>query len=80
MGYALYDAAHRDGVGWFVGLLVWPFIPLTAAVLMFSGMRAYTTLWVSAGWRCLARRNLWAAHPGANGDECVTTLVAKATR
>lgn len=48
LGYALYDAARRGGVGWFSVLLVWPFVPLTAAGLMFSGVFAYATLWLLA--------------------------------
>ena len=45
LGFALYDAARRGGVGWFIGLLAWPVVPLVAASLMFAGVLAYATFW-----------------------------------
>lgn len=48
LGFALYDAARRGGVGWFIALLAWPFVPLLAASLMFVGVLAYPTDWYLA--------------------------------
>lgn len=48
IGFALYDAARRSGAGWFIGLLVWPFVPLLASNLMFAGVLAYATQWFLA--------------------------------
>lgn len=45
MGYALYDAARRGLLRWFIGLLVWPVAPLVAASLMYSGSLAYAINW-----------------------------------
>jgi hypothetical protein len=48
LGVALYDAARRGGVGWFIALLAWPFVPLLAASLMFLGVLAHPTDWYLA--------------------------------
>ena len=48
LGFALYDAARRGGVGWFIALLAWPFVPLLAASLMFLGVLAHSTDWYLA--------------------------------
>ena len=48
LGLALYDAARRGGVGWFIALLAWPFVPLLAASLMFLGVLAHSTGWYLA--------------------------------
>src|SRR5690348_7168658 len=48
LGFALYDAARRGGIGWFIALLAWPFIPLLAASLMFLGVLAHPTDWYLA--------------------------------
>jgi hypothetical protein len=45
LGVALSDAARRGGGGWFIGLLAWPFIPVRAAALMFTGVLAHATSW-----------------------------------
>jgi hypothetical protein len=45
LGSALYDAARRGASGWFIGLLVWPMIPLVAASLMYAGALAYAIDW-----------------------------------
>lgn len=47
-GYALHDAARRTGIGWFIGLLIWPFGPLLASGLMLAGVIGYATLWFLA--------------------------------
>lgn len=47
-GFALHDAARRTGVGWFIGLLIWPFVPLLASGLMLAGVLGYATLWFLA--------------------------------
>jgi hypothetical protein len=48
LGGALSDAARRGGGGWFIGLLAWPFIPVLAAALMFTGVLAHATSWFVA--------------------------------
>lgn len=48
LGGALSDAARRGGGGWFIGLLVWPFVPVLAAALMFTGVLAHATSWFVA--------------------------------
>lgn len=45
IGYALYDAARRSLLRWFIGLLAWPVAPLVAASLMYSGSLAYAVYW-----------------------------------
>jgi hypothetical protein len=47
-GLALRDAARRGGAGWFIGLLAWPFVPILAASLMFTGVLARATSWFLA--------------------------------
>lgn len=47
-GLALKDAARRGGDGWFIGLLVWPFVPLLVASLMFTGALGLATWWFLA--------------------------------
>lgn len=48
LGFALFDAARRGGGGWFIGLLAWPFVPILAAGLMFTGVFAHATSWFLA--------------------------------
>jgi hypothetical protein len=45
MGYAFYDAARRGVTRWFMGLLVWPVVPLVAASLMYAGALSYAIYW-----------------------------------
>jgi hypothetical protein len=48
LGFALSDATRRGGGGWFIGLLAWPFVPILAAGLMFTGVLAHATSWFLA--------------------------------
>ena len=48
LGFALSDAARRGGGSWFIGLLAWPFVPVLAAGLMFTGVLAHATSWFLA--------------------------------
>jgi hypothetical protein len=45
LGYALYDAAQRHALRWFIALFVWPVIPLLASSLMFAGALPFAGLW-----------------------------------
>ena len=46
--FAVTDARRRAGGGWLIGLLVWLFVPIVAAGLMFAGVLAHTTSWFLA--------------------------------
>jgi hypothetical protein len=48
LGVALSDAARRGGGVWFIALLAWPFVPVLAAALMFTGVLAHATSWFVA--------------------------------
>jgi hypothetical protein len=45
LGFALSDASRQGNGGWFMGLLVWPFLPIVAAGLMFTGVLTHATSW-----------------------------------
>jgi hypothetical protein len=48
LGLAVADAARQGNGGWFIGLLAWPFLPILAAALMFTGVLAHATSWFLA--------------------------------
>jgi hypothetical protein len=49
LGMRLYATARDRQVGWFIGLLVWPVVPIVAGVLMLDGAVGYSGSWWLAG-------------------------------
>lgn len=81
LGGTLSDAARRGGGGWFIGLLVWPFVPVLAAALMFTGVLAHATSWfVALAFVPLAPLAYALTAPSAGAAPTGDTLAAAPSR